>query len=404
MKVLLSDQVFDGQLLRAMGHTYEGGADFGECYSTATRIKPHDTESWYKEWNATAVRIEKIAKTALEKRHRQSAYEAYLRASMYHRASGQFFIGDVDEQRTLPAFQRAASCFEEAMKVSSTLECETIKIPYKDGAYLPAYFITPVTSDVEKTGHTIIVNGGYDSVKEECFFFSGAAALRRGYKILLFDGPGQGLTLLEQKITTIPDWENVMTPIVDYLYTRNDVDKSKIAAIGISFGGYQVPRAVTKEKRISAVIADPAQVSIGKKARARLPLPLGWKTSFPKDMPWLVVSLINTVLGRRAADPSYGWTMRRIKHVHGLASVTAMFEELDKFELDPVEVTCPIYISFAEHDDIAVDAEEFYRKCGSKIKKFVRYTEADGSDEHCEAANRASFNQDALDWLEELWA
>lgn len=404
MKVLLSDEAFDGQLLRAIGHMYEGGADFGECYSTARRIKPHDTESWHKEWKATADRIETIAKISLERKHRQSAYESYLRASMYHRVSGQFFIGDADEKRTLPAFEAAARCFEEAMKLSTNVKCEVVKIPYRDGAHLPAYFLTPVNSKTEKTGHTIIVNGGYDSVKEECYFFSGAAALRRGYKVLLFDGPGQGLALLDQKLTTIPDWENVLTPVVDYLYTRNDVEKSNIAAIGISLGGYQVPRAVTKEKRISAVIADPAQISIGKKARARLPLPVSWKSSFPDNTPRWAVSLINTVLGRRAADPSYGWTMRRIKHVHGLANITDMFTELDKFELDPAEVTCPIYVSFAENDTIACEAEEFYKNCGSKVKKFVRYTEATGSDEHCEAANRSSFNQDSLDWLEELWA
>jgi hypothetical protein len=90
MKALLSDEAFDGQLLRAIGHMYEGGADFGECYSTARRIKPHDTESWHKEWKATADRIETIAKISLERKHRQSAYESYLRASMYHRVGPIF--------------------------------------------------------------------------------------------------------------------------------------------------------------------------------------------------------------------------------------------------------------------------------------------------------------------------
>ena len=95
MKVLLTDEVFDGQLLRVIGAMNEGGSDYGECHSTGSRIRSHDTESWYHEWHATAVRIETIARTALERNHRQSAHEAFLRASMYHRASGQFFIGNV---------------------------------------------------------------------------------------------------------------------------------------------------------------------------------------------------------------------------------------------------------------------------------------------------------------------
>jgi pimeloyl-ACP methyl ester carboxylesterase len=403
MKVLLNDEVFDGQLLRAIGHMYEHGADYGECYSTATRIRVHDTESWHKEWNATAVRIETIAKTALDNNHRQTAHEAYLRASMYYRASGQFFIGNIDDKRCLFAFQKAESCFVEAMKLSSTAKCEAIKIPYKDGKHIPAYFLTPHNAD-QKVGETIIVNGGYDSIKEECYFFSGAAALRRGFRVLLFDGPGQGLTLLEQKLTTIPDWENVIIPIVDYLYTRNDVNKSKIAAIGASLGGYQVPRAVTKEKRIAAIIADPAQISIGRKVRARLPLPATWRASYPGNTPWLVVSILNAVFARKAADPSYGWTIRRIKHVHGLENLNDIFEELDKFQLDPAEVKCPTFVAWAEKDEIAIEAKEFYERCGAEKKKLVRYTEVDGSAEHCEAGNRSSFNGDALDWLEELWA
>jgi pimeloyl-ACP methyl ester carboxylesterase len=399
---LINDEMFDSQLLRVIGATYEGGADYGECYSTGKRIRAHDTESWYREWHALAVRIETIAKTALRRNHRVSAYESYLRASMYHRASGQFFIGTPTDSRLLPAYQMAAHCFKEAMKLSSTVKCEKIQILYKE-VKLPGYFITPNVTE-KSSGHTIIVNGGYDSVKEECYFFSGAAALRRGYNVLLFDGPGQGLPLLEQNLTTVPDWENVITPIIDYLYTRSDVDKSKIAALGISFGGYQVPRAATKEKRLAAIIADPGQINIGKKARARLPLPQSWKASFPKNTPWLAVSLVTMVLGRMTADPSNGWPLRRIKHVHGIENITDMFAELDKFELDPALITCPAFVSYAEADDLASESQEFYDRLGSEKKKFVRYYAENGSGEHCEGGNRASFNQDALDWLDELWA
>jgi alpha-beta hydrolase superfamily lysophospholipase len=397
----MNDNAFDGQLLRAVGHIYEKGGDYGELWSTANRIKAHDTESWHSEWNATAIRIENIAKAALGKGHKATAHEAFLRASMYYRCSGQYFIGDSKETRTLTAFQSVARCFEEAMKLSTDVKPEVIKIPY-NGKFLPGYFLKPNVTD--KGGKTVIINGGYDSVKEECYFFSGAAVLRRGYQVLLFDGPGQGIPLLQDKLTSIPDWENVITPIIDYLHTRSDVDKSKIALCGMSFGGYQVPRAATREKRISCIITDPAQISIGRKARARLPLPAAWRASFPKNTPYFAVYLTSLILGRVLADPSGGWTIRRILHVHGLKDVTEMFPELDKFSLDPKQVTCPVFVSFAEGDAIATEAKEFYDRCGSEKKKFVQYKEKDGSHEHCEAGNRSSFNADWLDWLDELWA
>jgi len=72
MKVIKNDEMFDGQLVRAVGHMYEGGADYGECHSTAGRIKPHDVESWYQEWHATAERIE-LTQKRLSKRSIESA-------------------------------------------------------------------------------------------------------------------------------------------------------------------------------------------------------------------------------------------------------------------------------------------------------------------------------------------
>ena len=110
------------------------------------------------------------------------------------------------------------------------------------------------------------------------------------------------------------------------------------------------------------------------------------------------------LLNRRCADPSYGWILRRIQHVHGLKNVIYIFPELDKFEPDPTQITCPIYISWAEKDELAIESKELYERVASENKKFVHYKEADGSAEHCEIANRSSFNADALDWLDELWA
>jgi alpha-beta hydrolase superfamily lysophospholipase len=403
MRVLQKDEMFDSQLLRAIGHMYEHGADYGECYSTATRILSGETESWFKEWNSTATRIETMAEIALKNKHRQSAHESYLRASMYHRASAQFLIGSPDDKRGVDAYTKTQHCFIEAMKLSDTVNCEYVQIPYKDELHLPAYFLMSQTTD--RAGQTIIVNGGYDSTKEECYFFAGAAALRRGFNVLLFDGPGQGLTLLEQKVHTVPDWESVMAPVVDYLHSRREVNKTKIAAYGISLGGYQVPRAVTKEKRIAAIIVDPAQISVGAKGRARLPLPQSWRQTFPVGVPWPVVSLVKAIVARRASNPSQGWPLRRIQHVHGLEQIDEhLFEELDKYVLDPTQVTCPTFVSFADKDEIAIEAKEFFEKCGAEKKVVVEYKEEFGSGEHCECGNRSSMNADCFNWLEELWA
>lgn len=61
MKIFFDDREFDALLLRALGYTYYGGADVGECFSTAQRIKPGDTDSWYGAWSAAAAYEHRLA-------------------------------------------------------------------------------------------------------------------------------------------------------------------------------------------------------------------------------------------------------------------------------------------------------------------------------------------------------
>jgi hypothetical protein len=50
MKVYFDNPEFDGQLLRALGYVYYGGADVSEYLTTAQRIQEGDAGSWYDEW------------------------------------------------------------------------------------------------------------------------------------------------------------------------------------------------------------------------------------------------------------------------------------------------------------------------------------------------------------------
>ncbi len=58
-----------------------------------------------------------------------------------------------------------------------------------------------------------------------------------------------GDALRKQKFYFRPDWEKVITPVIDYALTRLDVDPRRVAVLGISQGGYWVPRAAAFDKR-----------------------------------------------------------------------------------------------------------------------------------------------------------
>ena len=96
---------------------------------------------------------------------------------------------------------------------------------------------------------------GYDGTQEELRAHA-MAATARGLNCLTFEGPGQGAVIREQGLGFRPDWEAVVTPVVDYVLGLPTVDPERIALLGISFGGYLAPRAAAFEHRLAACIAN----------------------------------------------------------------------------------------------------------------------------------------------------
>jgi hypothetical protein len=68
--------------------------------------------------------------------------------------------------------------------------------------------------------------------------------------------------LFEHRVPFRPDWEAVLTPVVDAIGAREDVEADRIAVIGISQAGYWVPRALAFEHRFAAAVADPGVVDV----------------------------------------------------------------------------------------------------------------------------------------------
>ncbi len=81
-------------------------------------------------------------------------------------------------------------------------------------------------------------------------------ALERGSNVITYEGPGQPTVRRNQGLGFIYNWETVVTPVVDYLYGRDDVDFDKLALLGNSFGGYLAARAAAFEPRIKALVLD----------------------------------------------------------------------------------------------------------------------------------------------------
>ena len=251
MRVIFKDTQFDFQTLRLLGSAASGDAEAGEVLSTAHRIREGDFESWTTEWLKTAHRVHEIAERSRERGHTISAREAYFRASNYYRAAEFYLHGDPSGPRITDLSRRARACFELALGLTS-LAVERVAIPY-EGTALPGYFYC--ADQAGARAPTLIVHTGYDGTQEELRAHAMAATARR-INCLTFEGPGQGAVIREQGLGFRPDWEAVVTPVVDCVLGLPAVDPGRIALLGISFGGYLAPRAAAFEHRIAACIAN----------------------------------------------------------------------------------------------------------------------------------------------------
>ena len=117
----------------------------------------------------------------------------------------------------------------------------------------------------------VVVNRGCDEPTSQAWALGGSAAAERGYHWMTFDGPGQQAALVEQGLTARPDWEHVLTPVVDAMLARADVDPGRLAVIGAGQAGLLVPRALAFEHRFAAAAVDPGIVDLGAPCAARLP-------------------------------------------------------------------------------------------------------------------------------------
>ena len=71
-----------------------------------------------------------------------------------------------------------------------------------------------------------------------------------------------------------PDWESVLTPVVNSLVGRADVDGSALFAYGCSQAGYWVTRALAFEHRFVAAAVDPGVMDVS----------ASWLTHIPRQL------------------------------------------------------------------------------------------------------------------------
>lgn len=389
----MEHEQMDFEVQTLLGSCHYGAADAGEILATIERIPSADFEKWYQEWFAAAARLQRIAENCASSGHRVSARKTFLRAAAYFAASIIFIDGTEDPSRGVAAWKRHLACWEQFCFCLDP-PAEVLSIPYEN-IRMPGYFFRPDMAGGPWA--TIIFNNGSDGATCGMWTFGVAAALERGYAALVFDGPGQNSMLWLQNVPFRHDWEEVITPVVDCLYQRKDVDTNRIALSGISQGGYWILRALAFEHRIAAGIADPGVMDVS--------------ASFLRELPQDMLDLLDAGKEREfneAMDEGLKYVGREVRQTlewrmkpYMAKSYHHLFNTVRQYNVRDVigQIQCPMFI--ADPDDEQFwpgQSQEVYEALACP-KALVRFTAEEGANWHCEPKARGLYDQRMFDWL-----
>jgi alpha-beta hydrolase superfamily lysophospholipase len=395
MKIQFDDPLFEAWTQRFLFTMPEGGCEIGEIKATAARIPEGDRDAWYREWTATADRLFAEAEARAAHGSRVSARYLYLRASTYYRMSYPLLYGHPTDPRVKAGYAREAEAFTHAAALFDP-PIVPVVIPFA-GTTLPGWFY----SGGPGTRPLIIGTNGYDETVQIMHYGHAAAAQRRGYHVLTFDGPGQGRVLIEDGVPMRPDWEKVIRVVVDFALTLPSVDPVRIALAGWSFGGYLAPRAASGEQRLAALIADPGQWDLIAAIRAIFPR-LGVSAEVAKALPDVDEAALEPAFAAIRENPQLNWSfVQRGLWVHGVRTLMDYLRVCAAFRLsDRVSaIRCPTLVTTAENDPVAAFAGRLYDALMCP-KTLIRFTAAEGAGDHCEASARSVYFQRAYDWLD----
>lgn len=387
------DNDLDFQTRSVLGRAVRGASEVGEVLATVDRID--DEGDWVKEWSATARRVQAEAEQARDARHLVSASSGFLRAATYWACAVDGLSTATDSADLLATFQAHRRCWDEVIACSEGAFVR-MSVPYEKTS-LPGYLLRPDASGQARP--TLIVTNGSDGAISDLWTSAAAGALLRGWNAFLYDGPGQQSMLFEQQTYFRPDWEAVLTPVVEALISRPDVDAQHLTGYGISQGGYWLSRALAYEHRLIAAVVDPGVVDVS----------TSWTTNISKGMRAMLEK------GDRA---DFNRDMQMATHLPGLRRTLTfrgrpyqhedwydLYQAVRQYRLDPdtaALITTPILITDPED-------EQFWPKQSRQLADLVpgrsdliTFTAEEGANYHCQPLGRLLTEERMFNWLEDF--
>lgn len=337
--------------------------------------------------------------------------------------------GQDDERALRDSEASNANWWRAAQLLDATVK--RLEIPYQgtaaDGSplavQLPAYLFIPhpskrVPERQRKRGGgkglPLLVNMvGADATQEEIFFVLPQAALELGYAVLTFEGPGQGIVLRRHNMPFRPDWEEVLSPVLDfvldtYLPARTgelpQIDRDQVAVAGSSMGGYLALRGA-RDPRVKACIAVDPFYRMWDLLKGRVPDSIAESPAVP-DWVW---DNMSALLGWWNVQTR--WELKLTGWMLGArpGSAADNFRQMRRYTLEDGQlelVRCPVFVTGARHSLYSspeVSTERVYRELVNVSDDDKAMWIGEDEGEGGLAAKAGAFgvlNQKAFAWLD----
>ncbi|PPG33632.1 dipeptidyl aminopeptidase [Pseudoclavibacter sp. RFBG4] len=387
-----ADQNFEAKVV--LGSVGAGAGDLGEIFATLAAIEDGKRESWIRAWFARAQVTRQLAEVSTGNGRTATAAAQWLRSSAYygHALNAIAAIGDDDGYTNAFALHRAAwDRFADLRRVP----LERLAIRVGKGR-LPGYLQRPEVGAEDRASPLLVLVNGSDGTLTDLYATIGASAAARGYAVLYFDGPGQQSQLVAGSHFR-PDFEAVLTPVIDTALGIAGVDASRIAVYGVSQAGYWVPRALAFEHRVAAAIVDPGVTDVSTSWLSHLPAPL--RHELAKGDAKHFDQYMKLGLGHSPAERAV-WSFRAKPYAS--TGYFAVYREVEKYRLTAElasSITTPLLITAPENEQFWPGQSE---ELASLVpaSELVPFTAVNGADSHCEPLARTAVNEVLLDWLD----
>jgi pimeloyl-ACP methyl ester carboxylesterase len=179
---------------------------------------------------------------------------------------------------------------------------------------------------------------------------------------------------------------------------RAGVEHSRLALLGISFGGYFVLRATAVDDRVAAVVANSPAVDL----RTYMTSFVGFdpEEMFTADEDFSIAD-IDTIPDEEM-PPTQKEMARSLIRRFGRPSFRRTFTYLRQFHVDAGQIRCPALAMVGEGEgrEPLQQFERFASAAAGPVTKRI-FTADEGADSHGQVGNLSLSNAVMFDWLDE---